>query len=130
MAADLEKLARQLEIEGHTLGAKAARQSAELWLEAGIIPPKLEYSPIQAPTRPRRGRGSTETVEIAGRVVFDRLKTQDKTLTQLAQEAGISKGYASLIQRGKVEKVSSKVVQGLANALGIDKSELIPSQQK
>jgi hypothetical protein len=42
MAAELEKLARELAAQGHPVGAQMIKDSSRSWLKAGFIPKKLE----------------------------------------------------------------------------------------
>jgi len=51
-------------------------------------------------------------------------KAQRMSQAYLAQKSGVSRVAISLIERGKTQNVSSKVLLKLANALGVSIDEL------
>ncbi len=59
-----------------------------------------------------------------GRQVLLRRKDLDLTQGELAEQAGISRNYVSLIERGEVRNVSVNVLHGLATALATTPVEL------
>lgn len=59
-----------------------------------------------------------------GRQVLLRRKDLDLTQGELAEQAGISRNYVSLIERGEARNVSVNVLHGLAAALGTTPAEL------
>lgn len=59
-----------------------------------------------------------------GRQVLLRRKDLDLTQGELAEQAGISRNYVSLIERGEARNVSVNVLHELAAALGTTPAEL------
>lgn len=57
-------------------------------------------------------------------IVLLRRKELNLTQGELAEQAGISRNYVSLIERGEASNVSVKVLHGLASALGTTPAEL------
>ena len=60
-----------------------------------------------------------------GRQVLKRRKEMRLSQTDLANQAGISRNYISLIERGEARNVSMKVIGQLALALGAVTTELL-----
>lgn len=56
--------------------------------------------------------------------VFQHRKNLGLSQNALAEQAGISRNYVSLIERGEARNVSVSVLNNLANALGITPAEL------
>lgn len=55
-----------------------------------------------------------------------KLRTQKGlTLTELARQAGISKGYVSQIERGATGRPSAQVLHGIASVLGVSAAGLL-----
>lgn len=59
-----------------------------------------------------------------GRQVLMRRKELDLTQGELAEQAGISRNYISLIERGEARNVSVSVLHELATVLGATPAEL------
>ena len=59
-----------------------------------------------------------------GRQVLMRRKELDLTQGELAEQAGISRNYISLIERGEARNVSVNVLHELATVLGTTPAEL------
>lgn len=59
-----------------------------------------------------------------GRQVLMRRKELDLTQGELAEQAGISRNYVSLIERGEARNVSVNVLHELATVLGTTPAEL------
>lgn len=59
-----------------------------------------------------------------GRQVLKRRKELNLTQGELAEQAGISRNYVSLIERGEVRNVSVNVLNELATVLGTTPAEL------
>lgn len=59
-----------------------------------------------------------------GRQVLMRRKELDLTQGELAEKAGISRNYVSLIERGEARNVSVNVLHELATVLGTTPAEL------
>ncbi len=62
--------------------------------------------------------------KVLGREVSRRRKQLNLTQEMLADRAGISRNYVSLIERGEVGNISIKVLNELANALDTTPAEL------
>lgn len=52
MAAELEKLARELAAQGHQVGAQIVKDSSKSWLKAGLIPKNLENRALAQEEKP------------------------------------------------------------------------------
>lgn len=75
--------------------------------------------PKQAPAPRRRPLWR----EAAGRVLRDERQRQDRTLADVAGEAGVSAQHLSEVERGRKE-ASSEVLEAIGDALGLDLPEL------
>jgi len=53
MAAELEKLAKELTEQGHSVGAQLVKDSSKSWLKAGLIPKKLENNVLSREELPQ-----------------------------------------------------------------------------
>ena len=62
--------------------------------------------------------------KVLGRQVLDRRKKLGLSQGALADQAGISRNYVSLIERGEADNVSVNVLNQLATALGTTPAEL------
>lgn len=54
----------------------------------------------------------------------------DKTQTQLAEEAGVSKDYISALERGKTKNPSLDIMKKLSKALNVPVTELFFSEEE
>jgi transcriptional regulator with XRE-family HTH domain len=59
-----------------------------------------------------------------GRQVQSKRKEKDMSQTELAEFAGVSRNYISLIERGETHNISMRVLNQLAVALGASTAEL------
>ena len=60
-----------------------------------------------------------------GRQVLDRRKSMGLSQEALADRAGVSRNYISIIERGEAHNVSTKILGQLAVALGTTPTELM-----
>ena len=73
----------------------------------------------------RQGRGADETGDLGTRIRRYR-KERDLSLSQLAQEADISKGYLSALENDpEARRPSAETLYAIAKALGVTMSDLM-----
>ncbi|MCB9134205.1 MAG: helix-turn-helix transcriptional regulator [Anaerolineales bacterium] len=62
--------------------------------------------------------------------VFNRRRALGISQSELAERAGISRNYVSLIERAEASNLSLNVLHNLANALGVTAAELTGEMQE